>query len=94
MAFAEWLNIFKIISDAGGKAADRTCPECGEASVDFQYVGDTDTRIGYLRIWCPSCRKGIHLSRLKIPHGAQMLPFDAPKDELDRRQPDFEELEP
>ena len=94
MAYADWLKIFKAIASSGGEAPDIACPECGESSVDYQYIGNTNTRIGYLRIWCPSCRKGVHLSRVKIPQGAQMLSFDASKDELDRRQPDFEELEP
>jgi hypothetical protein len=94
MAFADWLKIFKRIADSGGRATDAACPECGKSSVDYQYIGDAKTRIGYLRIWCPSCRKGVHLSRVKIPESAPMLSFDAPKDELDRRQPDFEELEP
>ena len=94
MAHDDWLTVFKDLVSSGGKSITNACPECGAASVNFQYVGDTKTRVGYLRIWCSSCWKGVHLSRVRIPETAQMLSFDAPKEELDRKEPRFEVLEP
>ena len=28
------------------------CPSCGKCGMDYIYIGDGDTRIGYLQVWC------------------------------------------
>lgn len=67
--FKNWLDLgWKL-----GGSEKLSCPSCGNLAVDFQYVGDTATRIGYLDIWCEECRQGIHISRVQIPGEATML---------------------
>ena len=56
------------------------CPTCGRKTLDYLYIGDKKTKIGYLQVWCHHCSNGIHISRVKIPEGAKMLPFDTAKD--------------
>ena len=94
MAFADWTKIVKRVAEAGWSSADIACPECKRPTVDFQYVGYPESRMGILRIWCWSCRKGVDFDRVKIPETAPMLSFDAPQQELERRMPQFLEIEP
>jgi len=91
--FADWLNLYKKIH-ASPVAQALPCPECSNETVDFQYVGDRDARKGYLDMWCRHCNKGVHLSRVTIPEGAQVIAFDAPDDVLTARIPDFEQVVP
>ena len=53
-----------------------SCPECGDAYIDYEFVGFRDSRMGYAMLWCPACEKGIHISRLKVPEGVSMLSFE------------------
>jgi hypothetical protein len=52
------------------------CPECASGTVEFQYVGDAETRRGYLDMWCRACNKGVYLSRLTIPPEAEVIDLD------------------
>lgn len=70
------------------------CPRCGQNSVDMQYVGDPDTRIGYLDVWCSSCLHGIHLSRVKVPLSANMLTFETPNEQITKKIPNFKQETP
>ncbi len=39
------------------------CPSYGECGgIDYLYIGDRDTRIGYFQLWCNKCLKGVHIS--------------------------------
>ena len=59
------------------------CPRCGECTVDYLYVINEETRVGYLTVWCDSCKKGTHISRVELPEGAKYITFeDAEKVEL------------
>lgn len=91
--FSDWLNLYKKVQ-ASPVAQVLPCPECGNDTVEFQYVGDRTTRRGYLVLWCSHCHKGVHLSRVVIPEGAYIIDFDAPADVLAARIPDFEHVEP
>ncbi len=51
------------------------CPECRVNNVEYQYVGDKESRVGYLVIWCNACNNGIRISRVKAPIGENMLSF-------------------
>jgi transcription elongation factor Elf1 len=92
--FKDWLDIYKQINARGGESDLFICPECGHATVDFQYVGKESDRIGYIDMWCSTCGKGAHLSRVAIPPSALMLSFDVPDDVLAARIPDFEQVTP
>lgn len=50
--FQKWLNLAKYITEFLPKVPVLDCPKCNNKSIDFQYVGDMKTRIGYLDIWC------------------------------------------
>lgn len=88
--FQDWLTLYKQIRDVRTKMVDFICPECGSSSIDFQYVGDVSERIGYLDMWCTTCNKGVHLSRVSIPAGAPLISFDDPDEVLVARIPNFE----
>lgn len=51
------------------------CPECGQESIEYVYVGNSTTHMGYLPIWCKNCNKGIQISRVEIPKGVKMIEF-------------------
>lgn len=70
------------------------CPRCGQNSVDMQYVGDNETRVGYLDVWCSSCLHGIHISRVKVPLNANMLTFETSNEQIARRIPSFKQETP
>lgn len=52
------------------------CPNCSECGIDYIYVGDVDTRIVFLQIWCNKCLKGIYVSRVVAPENAKFVTFD------------------
>ena len=63
------------------------CPICMGEWIEFQYVGNVSTRLGYLDVWCDSCHNGVHVSRAIAPNTVEMLPFDTPRDVLRERIP-------
>jgi len=93
LMFSDWLNLYKKVQASPVTQVMR-CPECGNDAVDFQYVGDRAARRGYLDLWCRHCGKGVHLSRVAIPEGANIIDFDAPEDVLTARIPNFEQVVP
>ncbi len=56
------------------------CPNCKKKSIDYLYIGDRKTKIGYLQIWCNECKKGIYVSRVKIPPNMKFVSFEESKD--------------
>ncbi|NDI35097.1 hypothetical protein [Chengkuizengella sediminis] len=87
--FSTWLKLSADISSSTW--TNFQCPECQKETVDFQYVGDTETRIGYLEIWCDSCLKGIHISRVRVPESANLLSFED-KNLIGNRIPAFKQV--
>ena len=73
--FDDWLKLLKKLAKNNYSTKGFICPECGQKSVEYIYVGDPTTNIGYLPIWCRSCNKGIQISRVEIPKGVDMLEF-------------------
>jgi hypothetical protein len=89
MANKLWLELLKEIADtsiAGNR--NLVCPKCRNNSIDYQYVGDQITRIGFLDIWCNSCHTGLHMSRVKAPENANMISFGS-TEEIAKRIPNF-----
>ncbi len=70
--FSQWIKALDIALEK--KVAK--CPSCEVGNLRFQYVGDEKSRMGYLDLWCDSCNRGIHFSRVMIPENANMLSFD------------------
>ena len=73
--FHDWLKLLANLSANNYCTKDFICPECGKKSIDYRYVGDVSTRIGYLPIWCKNCSKGIQISRVEIPQEVKMIEF-------------------
>ena len=90
--FQDWLNLYKKIYDHASGVVELKCPECGSISIDFQYSGDEERRVGYVAMWCVACNKGANLSRVSIPVGVPVIPFDAPVGEVAARIPDFKQV--
>ncbi|PKM80296.1 MAG: hypothetical protein CVU89_14490 [Firmicutes bacterium HGW-Firmicutes-14] len=67
-----WFKLAGVIAD-NLPTASQECPECGQAQIDFQYVGERNTMRGFLCIWCVSCLHGIHISGVRIPEHADCL---------------------
>lgn len=92
--FQNWINLYKQMQEPTFKKGELVCPECGSHSVDFQYVGDEVERIGYLDIWCSTCKNGVHFSRVSIPEGVDFISFDEPDEIVVGRIPDFKQVAP
>ena len=71
----EWIKIITQIAEMLESNTLR-CPNCGEHNIDYIYIGDEKTRIGFLQVWCNNCLKGISISRAVAPEKAKFLSFD------------------
>lgn len=91
--FIDWLNLLKELSKNKYSTQDFICPECGQKSVECLYVGNPVTRIGYLPIWCKNCNKGIQISRVEIPKGANMIEF-GDYEGIKKNIPNFKQVAP
>jgi hypothetical protein len=85
-SYIEWIRMFSQLKDPSGKDL-LICPHCHKSGIDFQYVGDLKTQIGYVVIWCNMCFHGIHISRVAIPKDVMALPFGVSAQELSNRIP-------
>jgi hypothetical protein len=92
--FAEWLKIFQQIATDLNAAKENQCPECGHQGVDFQFVGDQTKKLGYLAIWCDTCKKGVNLSRVNIPNGTPIISFADSPENVSKRIPNFQVIGP
>lgn len=62
------MKMLPQLMDNFDTANQMKCPSCGECGrIDYLYIGDRDTRIGYFQLWCNKCLKGIHISRAIAP---------------------------
>lgn len=83
----DWISIIPKIT-AHPKDNHRVkCPNCGEYGIEYIYVGDEKTKIGYLQIWCIKCLKGIYVSRAIAPANAKFATFD---DDLKEIVPNYD----
>jgi hypothetical protein len=92
--FQDWLVMYKNLRDDTVVKSECICPECGAITIDLQFIGDVERRIGYLDMWCTTCNRGIHMSRVLIPEGAPLISFDDPAEVVSARIPDFEQVAP
>ena len=88
-----WLKVAAEVTKTVPDVPAIACPSCGEHDIQYQYVGDPATRIGFLMVWSAACSYGIHLSRVGVPAGVDMIPFDAAPAVLRARVPNFREVE-
>ena len=86
----EWIKIISKMVDNLDDISQIKCPNCGECKLDYRYIGDEKTRIGFLQMWCNKCLKGIYISRVVAPKKAKFLSFD---DELEGIIPNYDFIE-
>lgn len=91
--YQKWISITTDIYNNLPHISVLTYPNCHKLGVNFQFIGDFKTRIGFMVMWCPFCLHGIHLSRVCIPEKAQALPFDT-SCLISRRIPNFTHVKP
>ncbi len=81
-----WLRTYLQIRD---KDPNVKCPICGKSDIGFQHVGNIETRIGTIFIWCWSCMNGTTLGRVSIPLEIKMIPLELPEAEFRKYVPDI-----
>jgi hypothetical protein len=81
MEYKKWLHIAGNIAGCPQGAKMAVCPHCATYHVGFQYFGDPDSRMGFLRVWCNNCLYGIVVSRVAIPPDAPMHSWRDPMPE-------------
>lgn len=72
----KWMKILPQIIENLSDLQFVECPNCGENDVEYLYVGDEITRVGYMQIWCNKCLRGIYISRAVAPDRAKFVSFD------------------
>lgn len=92
--FQDWLNLYAIIRKSTVAGSGHICPECGANSIVHQFVGDVKKKIGYVDMWCTTCNRGIHMSRVLVSEGESMISFDVPSEVISDRIPNFEQVVP
>lgn len=72
----KWLKNLENLASTGevGK-----CPHCQSDDTDYCYtVVNEKTRLGYGDLWCNSCKRGFHLSRIMVDRKAKHIVIDSP----------------
>lgn len=87
--FQDWLKLSVILRDNGYSTNNLICPECKNMCIDYAYIGDSKTRIGYMCMWCNNCNRGIHISRVKIPDSVKYFEFN---NDIENIIPNFTEI--
>lgn len=86
----EWIDIIPQIANDFDSIHQIKCPNCGKNGLEYIYIGDKKTKIGYLQIWCNKCLKGIYVSRAVAPPNARFVTYD---DDLKNIVPKYELIE-
>ena len=76
-----WMATFADITDALDCLPTVPCPNCGVKTLRVRFVGANDVRAASGYLWCDTCLTGIVVSRMGVPDGAEIIPFDLPKDQ-------------
>jgi hypothetical protein len=89
-----WRDVLIAIGSGIDDSALPMCPACAQQLVDYLYVGDAASRIGYLVVWCNACLKGTRISRAGAPIGAHFITFEEADGTIAERVPNFTEVPP
>ncbi len=84
-----WYAAYQAIYQALPGDAHVRCPNCGYDSLRLAFTGLPADRVGFASFWCDHCRYGLHLSRVLVPGGVDIIPIDLPDDEHARLVPDY-----
>ena len=85
MSVVDWLKAARAAVDKRQAA----CPACGVPQIEYQYVADEKSRVGYVDIWCTKCGHGIHVSRVNVPAGATLISLHASDDCIRASIPEY-----
>ena len=86
----EWIDIIPQLTNDFDSIHQIKCPNCGKNGLEYIYIGDKRTKIGYLQIWCNECLKGIYVCRAVAPPKARFVTYD---DDLKNIVPKYEFIE-
>lgn len=73
---SDWIKMMPHLLDNLQNATKIECPNCHKYGINYIYIGDEETRVGYLQVWCNECLKGIYISRAIAPSNARFAAFD------------------
>ena len=90
--YHKWVRLSLGLKNDPNSLSLLNCPICNHKNLDYLYVGNYKTMIGYLMIWSTYCNHGIYVSRVEIPARVKMIPFDGGDDIL-KSVPDFIRIE-
>ena len=72
--YMQWLDVIdKFVLREYDKCK---CPNCGNNNIHVIYIGDRETRKGYLQAWCEDCKEGIYCCKVLIPKGVEIISFN------------------
>ncbi len=68
--YMEWIKFLPLSDD---KYSSAKCPCCGSIGIRSQYFGFDDGDFGWKLVWCEVCKRGVQLSRVKLPKNVPVL---------------------
>ncbi len=84
-----WYEAYAAAYAALPDAAHVRCPNRGYDALRLVFTGLPEGRVGFASFWCDHCRYGLHLSRVAVPGGVDIVPLDLPTEAHDRLVPDY-----
>ena len=90
----DWFQAYGQVYQALPGRVHIRCPNCDHDELQLVFTGSADTGVGWASFWCNHCLHGLHLSRVAIPDGAEILPMDATDERRRRRIPDYTIIPP
>ena len=72
----KWEKILYLIIDNAEQINQLNCPNCGKQRLDYLYIGEDDSRVSHLQVWCTECKRGTYVSRVQAPPGSKFISYD------------------
>ncbi|MGI5212379.1 hypothetical protein [Plantactinospora sp. CA-290183] len=89
-----WYDAYGEAYSALPGRSDLRCPNCGHRALRIVFTGHVEDRVGYASFWCDNCRYGIHISRVSVPDGVEILPLGESAERRRRVVPDYRIVPP
>jgi hypothetical protein len=94
-SWSAWLDAYEQVYGHLPATSHVPCPRCDADALRVVFTGHADDRIGYASFWCDNCLFGIHLSRVPVPEGVEMLPYGlSPEQRAVHVPPNYEIVPP
>jgi len=78
VTYIEWL---KSLPRSDTEYVNAKCPVCGSEGIEYQYFSFSADVFGWKLVWCPHCKTGIRVSRVRVPEGEGVL-----RDEIEQEE--------